>query len=88
MSLAQRSDGVADTTPLSMEVIDAIAEHEGIEPVELDTPIYDVIDLDALDALTGNNPETTSIEVSFTYENYEVTVDNDRDIDITPIDAQ
>lgn len=88
MSLAQQGDGVADATPLSMEVIDAIAKHEGIEPVDLDTPIYDVIDLDALDALTRDNPETTSIEVSFTYERYEVTVDNDRDIDVTPIDAQ
>lgn len=86
MSMVQQGDGVGDATPLSMDVIDAIARREGIEPVELDTPLYEVVDLDALDALTTNGAESTSVEVSFTYDGYEVTVDDERDIRIASID--
>lgn len=86
MSTVQRGDAVGESTPLSMEVIDAIAEQEGIDPIDLETPIYEVIDLDAVDALTTGDTSTNDIEVSFTYEGYEVTVDNDRDIRISSAD--
>lgn len=86
MSMVTQGDAVAEPTPLSMKVIEAIAQREGIDPVELQTPIYEVVDLDALDALTRGESESTSVEISFTYEGYEVTVDNDRDVGITSID--
>lgn len=85
MSTVRHSDTLDDATPLSMAVIDAIARREGIDPIELDTPIYEVVDLDALDALTTDVGDT-SIEVSFTYEGHEVTVDDEREIRITSSD--
>lgn len=82
METVPRGNAVGESTPLSMAVIDAVARREGIDPVDLETPMYDVIDLDALDALTSGDTGGTSIEVSFTYAGYEVTVDDERDIQV------
>ena len=82
MSTVQRTDTVADRTPLSMEVIDAIAAQADVDPVDLDTPLYEVIDLDALDALTTGAPESATVEITFQYEGYDVHVTGDREIRI------
>lgn len=56
---------------VSSAVITAVAEREGVDPIELNQPLYDVIDPDALDALF----QIESGVFSFVYYGYRVTVD-------------
>lgn len=61
----------------SQAVIDAVASREGVEPVNLEPPLYDAIDPDALDALvklTAPGPEQAPIAIEFPYHGYEVHV--------------
>jgi hypothetical protein len=57
-------------------VIEAIAAHADVDPLEFDVPLGEVIDPDALDALFAPQFETErrSGRVAFTYGEYEVTV--------------
>lgn len=84
MSTTRRSDAADEITPLSMAVIDAIADREGVDPVDLEPPLYDVIDLDALDSLV-RGPAQSTIEITFQYGEYDVRVTNHGDIDVSPI---
>lgn len=62
---------------LSTAVIDEIAAHEGVDPMDLKPPLYDVIDPDALDMLfpdPGEPSDTPTGRVVFTYCGYEVEV--------------
>lgn len=71
---------------LSTAVIDAIAAHEGVDPMDLKPPLYDVIDPDALDMLfpgTGTPPETAPGRVVFTYSGYEVEVTSEGGVRIS-----
>lgn len=57
---------------ISVNVIEAIADECGIDPLEL-PPLYDVVDPDALDTLF-RDPDVTGT-VSFTYMDRRVSVD-------------
>lgn len=70
---------VEEVSP-SESVIESVAAREGVDPMELDVPLYDAVDPDALDALvrTGNDEQNRPpIQVSFTYHGYDVTVSSD-----------
>jgi hypothetical protein len=56
--------------PASEAVLTAVADRAGTEPAEL-PPLYDAVDVDALDALFGGGKPG---RVSFGYAGYEVTV--------------
>lgn len=61
----------------SIAVVEAVAAREGVDPVELDRPLNDVLDPDALDRLVRSydaQPGASPFEVSFTYYGYSVTV--------------
>lgn len=58
---------------ISTAVVQAIAEHEGIDPVEL-PPLHEAIDPDALDALFEGRTQTSDGTVTFTVREYQVTV--------------
>jgi len=88
MGTVDRGDSSGNPTPLSMVVIEAIADREGVDPVDLDTPLYDAIDLDALDALSADIAGSSPLEISFQYEGYEVTVTGDREVRITDVDSR
>ncbi|WP_338036885.1 HalOD1 output domain-containing protein [Natronorubrum sulfidifaciens] len=60
---------------MSVAIVMAVAEREGITPEEL-RPLHDVVDPDALDALCT----TSEISVAFPYEGYVVTVTADEPI--------
>lgn len=64
-----------DHLPPSIAVIEHVAEHEGIDPLELSPPLHDVIDPDALDRLCAGT-ETSGL-VAFSYCGYTVTVTTD-----------
>jgi hypothetical protein len=72
---------VAESPP-SQSVVERIAEAENTDPVNLDTPLYDAIDPDALDALFSPVDEARSLpgQVTFSYYGYTVTVDSSGDV--------
>lgn len=75
----------AETTP-SERVVDAVAEAEDVDPIELE-PLYAAIDPDALDAVVRSQQEgriapRTSTLVRFEYQGYRVTVAGDGAVDV------
>lgn len=69
---------------LSMGIVRAIAEREGIPPSELGFSLQEYIDADALDALGTDTDGTWTLE--FTAADHEVTVDSDGTITIDGIE--
>lgn len=76
------SAGVANTFGA---VITAVAKRAGVDPLELETPLYDAIDPSHLDALLDGTDRTapSAVEVTFRYHGYTVTVDGDLTVTIT-----
>lgn len=68
----------------SQRVLDAIAAEEGTSPLSFETPLYEAIDPDALDALVPD--EATDATVEFTYRGYRVTVRGTDRIQLTSLD--
>lgn len=66
--------------PVTQQVITAVAEKEGVDEADLETPLYDVIDPDALDTLFRGGSGT----VRFEYLEYVVTVDSDNTVEVAP----
>lgn len=64
-----------ETDRVSTAVIEAIAELEAVPPTELDVPIYETIDLDALDELCNDAAEGLRVEARI--EAYDVSVESD-----------
>lgn len=62
---------------LSERIVAAVADEEGVDPEELSTPLYEVVDPDALEALreqpasVATDPRPT---ITFPYCGYSVTV--------------
>lgn len=62
---------------LTARVVAEVAEHEGVDPLEL-APLHDAVDPDALEAIfaagrTGDVRE--DVRVEFTYCDHEVAID-------------
>lgn len=77
-----------DTTDhdVTQQVISAIATREGKSPMELDQPLYDAVDPDALNALFSGR--TPPVSVQFAYLGYVVVVRGDGTIDVTDVDGE
>jgi hypothetical protein len=69
-----------DTTSITAAVVTAVTEANETKPV---TPLYDVIDPDALEALYQHG----SPEVNFEYIGYHVTVHSDRTVSVADVDS-
>ena len=78
MTIHRRDPSPRRTT--SEAVLSAIAEREGVEEWELQPPLYDAVDPDALDKVT----EKSGVEVVFEYTGYTVIVDSNSKITLTP----
>lgn len=63
---------------LSAAVATAVADREGVDPTELEPPLFDVVDVDALDSVFHADTGT----VSFEYAGYQVTVDNEATVEL------
>lgn len=64
---------------LSDRIVRAVAAEDGVEPLELPTPLYEAIDPDALEALfqpSGTSKNDSKLVVTFPYGGYSVTVTN------------
>ena len=66
---------VTEEGHVSQKVIEAIAEAEETDPVELTPPLYEVIDPEALTNLFTNN--RTVGKIVFNYNSHEVSVFSD-----------
>jgi len=70
-------DGTAvrgDAENVSVAVIESIAAVAGTDPLEMEPPLYEAVDTDALDKLfERGDPE----RVEFEYDGHEVTVTGD-----------
>lgn len=78
---------VNDTMPRfpSDRILQAIAVEEGTDPIDLDPPLFDVVDGELLDSLLESNAESRhgeSLVVRFAYLGYAVTVTADGDVDV------
>ncbi|SEQ40490.1 HalOD1 output domain-containing protein [Natrinema salaciae] len=70
----------------SIAIVESVAAHEGVDPVDLEVPLYDVIDPDALDTLlqgASKDEPTEPLEIEFTYVGYDVTVTRDGAVHVT-----
>lgn len=56
--------------PPSQTIVEAIADHEGVDPTELDLRLYDYIDPAALDSVM----ESSKVEVTVSIDEYEIQV--------------
>ncbi|ELZ27463.1 hypothetical protein C475_06075 [Halosimplex carlsbadense 2-9-1] len=70
---------------LSTKVSTEIAAREGVDPLQLDEPLYDVIDIGALERLveTAGGRQESELEVEFTYYGYDVVVDGSGAVTVT-----
>lgn len=62
----------------SIGVVETVAAAERVDPAALDTPLYEVIDPEALDRLVSQGG--TLGKVSFDYRGYGITVSGDGEI--------
>jgi hypothetical protein len=70
----------ADITP-SVAVVEAVADREGVAPEDLQTPLYERLNPEALDSLFRGS----SGSVTFEYLEYVVTVDSTGTVELEPI---
>lgn len=80
---------MANATFVGTEIVEGVAAREGIDPLDLDEKLYDVIDADALDALTRGASDRRPQEmlIEFTYYGYSVTVDGAGEVTIDELPA-
>lgn len=86
MSDSSRRHDADASEATSTAVVEAIAEREGVDPADLELPLYEAIDPDALDALfspPGGNREPVSGRISFVYGGYNVEVAGDGEVTVT-----
>lgn len=66
---------------LSTRVLESVAAEAGCSPIDFDTPLYEVIDPDALNALFEGGARNGRVE--FTYLGYRVVADASGDVRVT-----
>ncbi|MDS0477502.1 HalOD1 output domain-containing protein [Natrinema sp. 1APR25-10V2] len=87
-----RSDATVSQS-VSFEVITAVAEREGVDPMELEPPeyqaLYDVINPEALDSLFApreNGRKRPTGRVEFPFCGYHVVVTSDGDVTVSELE--
>ena len=70
-----------DDTRICVAIVEAVSEVSGVEPCQLDTRLYDVVDPDALERIVrSGGPD---VQVSFRFGAYRVSVFGDGEITVT-----
>lgn len=70
----------------SLRVVQQVAASKGIEPAELEPPLHEILDPDALDTLVRSmtrQPEPSAGAVEFVYQDWRVRVDSAGTVDVT-----
>lgn len=75
---------------LSYKVILEVAEQEGVDPSDIEVPLYSVIDPELLDALESEarSKSNASLNIQFEYYGYLVTIRGADDISVKPSQAE
>lgn len=85
------AETATEVSPTSELVIEAIAEQAGVDPLDFDVPLGEVVDPDALDSMFDpqfDEPRKRG-RVEFIYQEYRVTVISDRSgvsVDVVPVE--
>lgn len=67
---------MSQETDLVLSIVETVAEREGVDVTELDAPIHEAVDTDALESLFATTAMTgTDAFVTFTYCGYSIRVD-------------
>lgn len=87
-----RSDTAPAAQSVSFDVIAAIAEREGVDPMDIEPPeyeaLYDVVNPEALDALFAPREDGTARttgRVEFPFCGYQVVVSSDGAVDVSEL---
>ncbi|WP_226480219.1 HalOD1 output domain-containing protein [Natrinema amylolyticum] len=73
---------MSKTVPTSIRVVQGVAAYEDVEPIDLEPPLHEVVDTDALDALFRSTHDS-SVAVEFTYRGTHVRIDDSGEIEVT-----
>lgn len=79
------SEASTENHTASLRVIHALANATSTEPHEVDPPLYESVDADALDALVAS---ATDLEVSFDHGGHTVAVQADGTITVDEANAR
>lgn len=69
------------TKSLCVAVVEAVADAERVDPLDLTPPLADAVDPDALDAVLRSGTS----RVSFEYHGYEITVGGADAVELRPL---
>ncbi|ODR83567.1 hypothetical protein BG842_19275 [Haladaptatus sp. W1] len=63
----------------SLAIVEAVANREGVPALQLQPPLYEAVDPDALDTLltTERSVSQSPITIQFEYAGYRIIVDSD-----------
>ncbi|MFC7204280.1 HalOD1 output domain-containing protein [Haloferax namakaokahaiae] len=70
MTLAQN-----ETSSIVQRILETVADKEGVSVMDLEQPLYEVIDPEALAVLSHPKYASSNVRISFTYYGYEIDVD-------------
>lgn len=76
--------GQDSALPASDAVLDALADWYGTSKLDLDPPLYECIDPDALNSLLA----CPTGQVEFDYRDATVTVDHEQNVSVTEVSAE
>lgn len=88
---AKSAHASPDSQSGSEAVITAVADAKGVSTVDVNPPLYEVIDPDALDTVVASmtrRPDELTGRVEFPYSGYEVTITGDGHVSVTPDETQ
>ena len=63
-------------TPADLAVVEAVAAHAGVNPKQLEPPLYEAVDPDALETVLSGDGGL-SVTVAFEYAGYDVVARSD-----------
>jgi len=70
-----------DRGTLTRDVVSAVARAEGVDPTDVEPPLFEAVDTEALERIFRD----TSGQLTFEYKDYVVTVSSDGDIALEPL---
>lgn len=69
-----------DERPASHRIVESLAAAMGVDPIELEPPLYEVVETDALDTLLDSGAE-----IRFEYRDHLVCVDSDGTVTVDDV---
>ncbi|MFO7925233.1 HalOD1 output domain-containing protein [Natronomonas sp.] len=64
--------------PSITAILEAVAAQDGVDPMELEPPLFDVVDPDALEAILSTGATAQSeVTVTFEWAGYDIVVGSD-----------